>query len=156
MRLPRALVRPWDKRLTIFLWSVGSSSFLFRFWKKHPGISCWTVHFVSNITNHPMSIIAAWSNWFGLEDTLRWYINPSLYFGRTFWTVYFKENIRYLPAWHRKFCGIRIHFVRHEIDFQMTIHPKVLWPYSNQNFSFGLYSIGQMAPAPLILVLASS
>ena len=36
------------------------------------------------------------------------------------------------------------------------IHPKVLWPYSNRNFSFGLYSIGQTAPAPLILVFASS
>ena len=54
------------------------------------------------------------------------------------------------------FCDIQIDSVQLELDFQKRIHPMGLWLYLNRNFSFGLYSIGQMVPAPLVLVLASS
>ena len=54
------------------------------------------------------------------------------------------------------FCDIQIDSVQLELDFQKRIHPMGLWLYLNRNFSFGLYSIGQMVTAPLVLVLASS
>ena len=57
---------------------------------------------------------------------------------------------------NRRFCDIPIDSVQLGLDFQKMIHPKVLWLYLNRNFSFGLYSIGRMAPALWVLVLASS